>query len=306
MASSVAHLKIRIQSWKNALNSQHRTSIGALHFFIFFVGFTASFTALAHGEPIYDHAERSDPSVRIGGMVVVAPKYEGSKDHDVFGIPLIIPNLSTDEPPSSASRFAKRVSFKGIDDIRFRAFEWNAVELGPVAGYRTGRDESDGRRLGGLGDIDDGLVVGGYIGVRFGQVLLDTSVTTQVTGDDSGVLIRAGAEVTHELTPGIQLRTRVGTTIADDEYAETFFGITATQAGRSTAGLAAYDAGAGIKDVFLDLNTQINLTDRWRLQIGGRYARLVGDAADSPIVETEDQFSGRLGVGYKFDLGSLR
>jgi outer membrane scaffolding protein for murein synthesis (MipA/OmpV family) len=34
-----------------------------------------------------------------------------------------------------------------------------------------------------------------------------------------------------------------------------------------------------------------------------RYSRLVGDAADSPIVETEDQFTGLVGLSYKFDLG---
>lgn len=265
-----------------------------------------STATLANGDPAYDQSGLNGPSARLGGMVIVKPKYEGSDEHDVIGFPLIIPDFSSNESTSQVSRFAKRVSFKGIDDIRFQAFEWNAIELGPVAGYRTGRDESDGRRLGGLGDIDDGLVVGGYVGLRLGQFLFDTSVTTQVTGDDSGVIVRAGAEVSHELTQRVLLTTRIGTTIADDDYAQTFFGITSTQAGLSTAGLGTYDASAGIKDVYLDLNARVDLSDRWRLQLGGRYSRLVGDAADSPIVETEDQFSGRLSIGYKFDLNTLR
>ena len=35
----------------------------------------------------------------------------------------------------------------------------------------------------------------------------------------------------------------------------------------------------------------------------GRYARLIGDAADSPIVESENQFYGGAALSYKFSLG---
>jgi len=259
----------------------------------------------AQAQSAYRDHGATGPSARIGGVVLVKPKYEGSDEHEVVGAPFIIPDFSSHDADSGLSQFGKRLSFKSIDDIRFRAFEWKNIELGPIAGYRGGRDESDGDRLGGLGDIDAGLVVGGYVGVRLGSVLLDASASTQVSGDDSGVIVRAGAEVSHDVTPQLRLTTRVGTTFADEEYAETFFGITQNQAGRSTVGLGTYDAGAGLKDVHLDLNARIDLSETWRLQLGARYARLVGDAADSPIVETEDQFSGRLSLGYKFDFSRL-
>lgn len=32
----------------------------------------------------------------------------------------------------------------------------------------------------------------------------------------------------------------------------------------------------------------------------GRYARLIGDAADSPVIETENQLYGGVGLSYKF------
>lgn len=267
------------------------------------IGFGASLllAMAAQAEPGYDATMSSGPSARIGGMMVVKPKYEGSDEHEVIGVPFIIPNFSAANPDSGLAQFGRRVSFKSIDDIRFRALNWSNIEFGPVAGYRSGRDESDGDRLGGLGDIDDGLVVGGYAGFRIGKLLLDVSAATQVTGDDSGVLVRAGAEVAHNLSNHLRVTTRVGATFADDDYAETFFGITPQQAARSTAGLAAYDAGAGLKDIHVDLGAQLNLSDSWRLQLGGRYARLIGDAGDSPIVESKDQFTGRLGLTYRLD-----
>ncbi|MEM9355797.1 MAG: MipA/OmpV family protein [Pseudomonadota bacterium] len=42
------------------------------------------------------------------------------------------------------------------------------------------------------------------------------------------------------------------------------------------------------------------MNERWSLKLNGRYSRLVGDAADSPVIETEDQFSGSANITYKF------
>lgn len=259
-------------------------------------------SAPAEANDFVDGFGEGSRSLTLGGGVMVRPKYEGSDEHDVYGYPLIIPRLSDPNDQSLFAQFRRRVSVQGIDDIRFRAFDWSGFEIGPVAGYRPGRDQDDATRLLGLGDVDGGLAVGGYVGYRFANVLLDASATTQVTGDDTGLIVRLGAEVEHRLSPRLELTTRVGTTIASDDYAEAFFGISALQSAQSFANLPAYDASAGIKDVFVDVTANLDLTDKWLLQVGGRYARLVGDAADSPIVETEDQFFGRVGLGYKFSL----
>jgi outer membrane scaffolding protein for murein synthesis (MipA/OmpV family) len=32
--------------------------------------------------------------------------------------------------------------------------------------------------------------------------------------------------------------------------------------------------------------------------VGGSYSRLIGDAGDSPVIETEDQFTGTLVLTY--------
>ena len=50
------------------------------------------------------------------------------------------------------------------------------------------------------------------------------------------------------------------------------------------------------------LGATMNLSDRWLLKAGGRYGRLLGEVADSPVIETENQLSGVLGLGYRFDL----
>ena len=76
-----------------------------------------------------------------GGIVVTAPKYEGSKNNNVMGVPLVF--------PSGTPGVDGTVQFKGIDDVRVRLINFNGLEASPVAGYRFGRDEDDGRRLPG-------------------------------------------------------------------------------------------------------------------------------------------------------------
>ena len=80
-----------------------------------------------------------------------------------------------------------------------------------------------------------------------------------------------------------------------------FFGVSAAQSINS--GLPEYRPDAGFKDVYVGATASIDLTDRWTLLLMGRYSRLVGDAADSPIVETENQFYGGAALSYKFNWG---
>lgn len=227
-------------------------------------------------------------SMQVGGMAIVRPKYEGSKDYEVTGIPLIAPS-------GMNSGF---VQFKGLDDLRFRILNSGGFEAGPVVGYRFGRDQDDATRLLGLGDVDGGLVVGGFVAYRMGPISPFITYNHQVTGDETGGLARAGLEVKHEFGPGLKATITGGTTWADDDYMESYFGITALQSANS--GLARFDADSGFKDVFIGASADIPLGEQWTLKIMGRYAHLLGDAADSPVVETESQWTGGLGLTYRF------
>lgn len=238
-------------------------------------------------------------SVGVGGVVAIKPKYEGSDEYDVYGFPVIIPQFG-------GSVLGDRLKIGGADDVRYRLFEANGFEIGPLAGYAFGRDEDDGDLLRGLGDVDDGIVLGAYAGYRIGVVLLDVSYHHIVSGDDTGYQIRFGGEIEQPIASNAVVTARVGGTFADDNYMDTYFGISGAQAASSVAGLSMYDTSSGIKDVHVELGTRIDLTDRWQIRAGARYGRLVGDAADSPIVESENQFSGYLGAAYRFDLGNSR
>lgn len=228
---------------------------------------------------------------QVGGMVFVAPKFEGSKDYEVMGVPFIAP----------AGRDGDgMVQFRGPDDLRFRLLRFGGFEAGPLAGWRFGRDEEDADRLEGLGDVDGGVVVGGFAAYKIGNFKPFVSYHHQVSGDATGGLTRFGLEAQTLFARAVVITGTVGATYADSEFMESYFSVTDAQRAASVAGLDAFDAGSGIKDVYFGLSGDVPLNDVWTLKVTGRYSRLTGDAADSPIIESEDQLFGGLGVTYRF------
>lgn len=239
--------------------------------------------------PAYDWA--------FGAGFAFKPKYEGSKEHDFYGFPIIFPTKTK----HYGTGLFSRIKVRSFDDIRYQLIRFQGLEIGPVAGYHFGRDQNDARRLNGMGDVDGGLVVGGYVGYRIQNFLFDVAYLDQVTGDDTGYRIRFGVEADLPVNRNVSLTARVGATFADDDYMSTYFGVSAAQSANS--GLAAYNADAGIKDVHFELGAKLWLAERWHLKASGRYSRLLSDATNSSVVETPDQFSGHIALGYSFSLG---
>jgi MipA family protein len=229
---------------------------------------------------------------QVGGLVYVSPKFEGAKSYQVTGFPFVAPAGFGDNGI---------VQIKGADDVRFRVLQFSNFELGPLAGYRFGRDEEDSARLIGTGDIDGGLVLGAFATYRTGPLAFSVSYHHQATGDETGGLVRFGAEAVTRLSPTVKLTTSVGTNYATDDYMTSFFGVNALQS--KASGLPVYSPSAGFKDVYIGATAAVDLSDRWTLLLIGRYAHLIGDAADSPIVETESQFYGGAALSYKFSIG---
>jgi outer membrane protein len=229
-----------------------------------------------------DGGYSSDGSAwKVGGFIGVKPTYEGSDEYEAFGLPYIFPVLS------GGSGFFSRIDARGLDDVRFRLYEQDGFIAGPLAGYDLGRDEDDGDLLVGLGDIDGGFVGGGFAGYQLGAILFDVSYHHYFS-DADGYQIRFGAETVRYVSDRTKVTARIGATYADDGYMDTYFGT------------AAFVADSGFKDVHAQLGVETDLDDRWSLRASARYSHLLGDAADSPVVASEDQFYGLLGLSYKF------
>lgn len=90
-------------------------------------------------------------------------------------------------------------------------------------------------------------------------------------------------------------------TFSDAKLQRAYFGV--TQAEAPTANLPAYSPGGGLQAAGAAGSAMRRIGDRWGLYGYAKYDRLVGDAADSPVVATfgsRNQISAGLGLMYTF------
>ncbi len=232
----------------------------------------------------------SDLEFQAGAAAFVSPKYEGGKTYEVNAIPFVIPGGKGGDDD---------LTFNDIDSVQYRFVKSGPFEAGVLGGLWLGRGNHDSDRLLGFGHIDAGLVLGGFGAYNVGPVKFTASYHRQVT-DDVGGLIRLRADTILPISNSVKFLAGIGTNYADDEYMRVHFGVDAAQSAVSVARLGVYDANAGFKNVFVGAGLEYEFSERWTAKLYGEYSRLIGDAADSPVIETKDQFSGLFTITYQF------
>jgi MipA family protein len=237
---------------------------------------------------------KGDWSLRVGGAALLAPSYEGSNSFKVRALPLV--DLNWRDTVFLDTRRGLGANVFKMTDPQGRG----ALKIGPFVNWRFEREESDDDDLRGLGDVKGGIDVGAFANYTFGRLEFDLSGKRNVSETDLGGTIELGMR--YRLAPIGRTMVSFGprATWADGDFMKTYFGVPAAKA--SAAGLAAYTPSSGVKDVGVGAAVIHPFGQAWALTGFGGYNRLVGDAADSPLVKqrgTPNQFSIGLGISYK-------
>ncbi|KZD09513.1 MipA/OmpV family protein [Oceanibaculum pacificum] len=237
---------------------------------------------------------KSNWDIRLGGGGLVQPDYEGSDDYEIELIPLLMVNyrdlVFLRGPTLGANVFT--LQGPGPGDV---------LQIGPLAHYRSGRDQDDNDDLRGMGDIDGAIELGGFITYSTGPWSAGLTVLSDVSDSHDGLMAELSAGHRLSLGPKLMLRSEISATWADDDYTQAFYGVTASQAMRS--GMPQYQAESGFKDAGITLDLDYRVTENWSVTGRLGYKRILGDAADSPLVQdrgSENQFSTGLFVSYRF------
>jgi MipA family protein len=262
----------------------------------------------AHAQAAQSEPEKSW-SVQLGLTALSLGEYEGAKRTTTSAAPILMASYKFQNWGS--------VSF----DQRARGLAWRFLDqedyaFGVSLGGSEGRvDSKDGtlfrpgsKRLRGMGEIKSG----GEVSV-FAVYDKGVPVRLQVTkglGDKfaeakgvtfkghSGVLAEMSAEFSYPVTAQLRLSLTPSVTWADTEYTKIYFGVSATQASRS--GFKAYKAKGGLKSGGAEISASYALTKNWMVAVSASAKQLLGDAADSPIVEKKTQRSFAAGFLYSF------
>ncbi|RVU36697.1 MipA/OmpV family protein [Hwanghaeella grinnelliae] len=261
------------------------------------VFFLAAFAAMLQtGVAVAQDAgdDAGDWRVETGAGVIFSPDYEGSDDYEASPVPVL--------EVSWKDRIA--LTTKGGPGLIATPFLGENYRIDTGLRYDFGRDEDDNDALRGLGDLDVGAVGVLKASYEFGQFETGVELGHDLGGDRDGTTATVEFGMTQ---PILDRRAFVGLTAdatwASDDYMQNTFGISATQAARSGAGLSAFDAEAGFKDVGLSAMVGYSVTENVSVITMAKYSRLLNDAADSPLVDREgsaNQFQLFLGASYRW------
>jgi outer membrane protein len=228
--------------------------------------------------------------VRATVRAQVQPTYDGSNDFEVG--------------PTGSISFYKHGGQHGFgapdDGATLSLFGDERFAVGVVGKLRSGRDSKDDLR--GMDKIDWAGEAGVFANLWVADWLRTRIEVRKGFGGHDGVLVDIGADA---VARDGRWTGSVGPRFswADDEFTQTYFGVTPAEAVRSPLIAAAYDAKGGPRSVGVQAGANYQWTPHWGLTFDASYRRLLGDAADSPLVRqlgSEDQFRASAGVSYAF------
>ncbi len=227
----------------------------------------------------------ADRELSVGLGAGLTPQFEGSKAYRFF--------------PLGSFRYAdERISVTTSGPgLEVDLVPSRKLDIGPVVragfGRKGGIDDAVVKLLPRVGTA---IEVGGFIASGIPLKVLgadDPSILTlkleavqDIASGHKGALVSSSVGLVRPLGARTTLIANAGLTYASRRYMQAFFGVTAADALRTR--LPTYQPGGGIKDITLTAVTNIKLGDpdssRWALTVIASAKRLVGPAADSPIV----------------------
>ncbi len=223
----------------------------------------------------------------LGLGLGAVPDYEGSKDYTA--LPLFFARVDWHE------------LFLELEGTTLRAnlIPHPVLRAGPVFQVRLERDDVENDAVDALRDIDTAFEIGGFVGVEIGIWYAMLDIVQDVADAHQGVVVAFATGAFLPLSPQLLIEVGVSSTYASNDYMHAYISIDADNSARS--GLSTFNADASFKDVGINFSAIYALSARWSVVGTAEYLRLLGDAADSPIVDAEgsaNQFIGGLLVSY--------
>ena len=227
----------------------------------------------------------SGSSFTLGAAAAYLPRYEGADTYRLRALPMV--------SYRNGRFFAGTLGGVGYDFSTVRG-----VSFGPLLAYRFGRDEDVSPKLRGLGDVDAGIDVGGFVRWNLRPFFVHVSAGHGVGGNVTGTQLRLGAGYATALGPRDRLVLDASLNWADREVMQAYFGITTAQAAAS--GLAPYRPGAGLRRYGASALWTHAFTPSWFSTVGVGVYRLGSGAAASPIAVDRNAATLTAGLGYRF------
>jgi outer membrane protein len=218
----------------------------------------------------------------LGGGAINGPRYPGSRYDFTRGLPLVsisygrffIGAVPGGGAPAGAGAYLLHTEHWAI-----------GLDIGGDA--RKPRRATDDPILRGWGDIKGTARGGAFASYTRDWLSVRGSISDDIGGHHEGISASLAVEAKYHATPRLTLSIGPEATWVNDQYAQTFFGISAAQS--EIGGVAPFRARSGIDSVGGSAGATYLLTDHRSLGAHESYGKLRGDAADSPVTTDKTQ-----------------
>lgn len=223
----------------------------------------------------------------------VTPRYEGSKDYQ----PLVLPYI--------AAEFDNGVFVNPQDGLGLRKQFSHGLFASIALGYDYGRADEDrvltpgSDHLRGMGDVPESVLALLQVGVRLGgDLTLSATLDQPLTATRRGWGGRLDVTAPAWSRPSDQVAVTGSLHAGNDRYARTYFGVSNQQSANS--GFDAYRPEGGVDSLKLALDWTHIFSAHWMMKTTGGVSRLLGDAADSPIVQVKNNYLAMTALVYRY------
>lgn len=270
------------------------------------------FAMVLAGPAMAQEAAEGEPSVfdgdwlSVGVGVGYGPSYDGSDDYVAYPIPAVQGVLGGIGINPRPGGFAL--------DFLPAAKDGVSLDIGPSFRLRSSRAQQiKDPVVRSLGKLDRAVEVGPHLGMTIPRVFhqydslsVGADVRWDVAGAHKGMVIAPSVTYFTPLSRGVAVALGFDAEYADGDFADYYYSVSPAQSVAS--GLPAFSAGSGFTKAGvtliggIDLNGDL-LDGGFALVFGAGYARMLGDAKDSPFTSVRgsaDQFLGAVGLGYTF------
>ena len=226
----------------------------------------------------------------IGGEYT--PDFVGSKNGKLMPIPIF-----------SIRRAGSVDQFRGPrDSASIALFDVGNFRAGPAFKYVASRRSDKYAELTGLGDVKAPYELGGFVEYFPVDWLRLRSELRQGMGGNTGTVADVSADVIVPLIQRLTISAGPRFTWKSTKATAPYFGVDAVQSVAS--GLPMYDARGGAHSVGFGGQISYRINPQWEVHAYVEYEKLLGDAADSPLVKlrgSSNQTTIGLGASYSFD-----
>jgi outer membrane protein len=231
-------------------------------------------------------------TVMIGAEGRYRPVFEGA-DHNSF----------SPVPIFSIRRAGSVDQFRSPrDNISIALIDFGNLRAGPAGKFVSARKAGSYSELNGLGDVKAAFELGGFIEYFPVDWFRVRNETRGGFGGHQGVVSDFSADFIVPVSRSITVSAGPRFTWESTKAVSPYFGIDTVQA--MATGLPMFDARGGAHSAGAGVQVKYRIDPQWEVHSYVEYDRLLGDAANSPLVTARgsvNQTTVGIGASYSFD-----